>query len=601
MIMNCNKKNESAEIPEAIGKYQIEKVLSRNQVTQSFRVIDTAGKRYFLKMFNGEELTDNKMTDIQAEPVEDRYGILRRRTEKVPMETAVVRIEHPRLLNYVDRGVWEPVGKSGSLWPYLVTEWVDGVSLSDYIAAHRPLPQQQVIAIIHAVADALRCLHDLGWAHNDITPDNVMIAGDGNPDSVKLIDMTHTSEFLNRQRQPFFTADLNPFYQAPECYHQIYNASTDVFSLAALLYTIVSGHAPWQKAGEKEIGTGEIRRRQQEESLSFPSGTPYAWKIAMLNALYLQGEKRPSLDGFCETLEGKRLPDLPPLRQGQSKSGTAGEDPSATLSDGDGLPEFTQRIGPGFSALAGMREIRLTLTRDIIYVLSNYEKARNVYHITLPNGLLLWGPKGCGKTYLVSKFAEESGLNFVMVETGDLLTDSEVESSHRLSALFDKAQQQAPSIICFDEIDALTPEREHDDTPILVNGFLSCLNRCGDRGIFVIGTTNRPEKIERAFLRTGRFDKVVYVPTPDCESRRELFDLYLKGRLQSTCDTQALAERTEGYTASDIETIVNQAAILAFYEDRPIGQHHLDEALAEINSSLSDEERDHYESLRRKF
>ena len=588
-------------VPETIGKYKIEEVLSQNQMTLSFRVVTTAGKRCFLKTYDGNRLTCNMTADMQAEPLEDSLGILRPRTEKVPMETAVVWVDHPHLLNYVDRGVWYPDGKTGSSWPYLVTEWVDGMLLSDYIAVHRSLPQQQIIAIIQAVADALRCLHDRGWAHNDITPANVMIARDGNPASIKLIDMTHTAAFLNQRRPPFITADLNCFYQAPESYRQIYNASTDVFSLAALLYVMISGHAPWQKPGEGEVAPAEVMRRQKEEPLYLPSGIPYAWKTALLNALYLEEGQRPALDVFCQALRQERLLELPPLRHGQSKSGTAGEDTTAVLEDADGLPEFTRRIGPGFSALAGMKDIRLTLSRDIIHVFNNIEKARTLYHITLPNGILLWGPKGCGKTYLVSKFAEESGLNFVMVETGDLLTDSEVESSHRLSALFEKAQRQAPSIICFDEIDALTPEREHDDTPILVNGFLSSLNRCSDRGILVIGTTNRPEKIEKAFLRTGRFDKVVYVPTPDCESRRELFDLYLQGRLQDECDTQALAGRTDGYTASDIETIVNQASILAFYEDRPIGQHHFDDALAAIKSSLSDEERAHYESLRREY
>jgi len=94
---------------------------------------------------------------------------------------------------------------------------------------------------------------------------------------------------------------------------------------------------------------------------------------------------------------------------------------------------------------------------------------------------------------------------------------------------------------------------------------------------------------------------VVYVPVPDCESRRELFDLYLQGRLREECDTQDLASRTEGYTASDIATIVNQAAILALYEDRPVSNRHFEEALAGMGSSLSEGELAHYESLRRQF
>jgi len=308
-------------------------------------------------------------------------------------------------------------------------------------ATHRPLPLQQTQDIICTVADALGCLHGRGWAHNDLTPGNVMISPDGNPESIKLIDMTHTASFLNQRRPPFITGDLDSFYQAPECYRQIYNASTDVFSLAALLYAMIAGHAPWQQVGEEEPGQAEVMRRQLEDPLSVPSGIPYAWKTALLNALYLGENRRSALDIFCQAVRQTRQLDLPPLRHGQSKSGVAGEDTVQTTEDENGLPEFTQRIGPGFSALAGMKDIRLTLARDVIHVLNHYEKARAVYRITLPNGILLWGPKGCGKTYLVSQFAEESGLRCVMVETGDLLTDSELESSHRLSALFDKLQR----------------------------------------------------------------------------------------------------------------------------------------------------------------
>jgi hypothetical protein len=124
--------NDSVKIPETIGKYKIGKLLSRNRMTISFAASDAAGKRWFLKAYDGTRLTRNMTADMQVEPEEDRFGILCPRTENVPMETAVVHVGHPHLLDYADRGVWYPDGEKEAPWPYLVTEWVDGIRLSDY-------------------------------------------------------------------------------------------------------------------------------------------------------------------------------------------------------------------------------------------------------------------------------------------------------------------------------------------------------------------------------------------------------------------------------------------------------------------------------------
>ncbi len=591
---------------EYIGKYRIEQPLYKNdqeRLTFTYRVTDQSGTSYFLKTFNPEYLPKSMFTTVEFSPGADMSQV---QAESVLQEIEAVLVDHPHLVRYVDHGKWNPQGrgKDKEAWPYFVTEWVDGILLSDYIDNHRPLSWEQMLGIVNVLASALSCLHERGWAHNDLTPSNVMISPDGDPKSIKLIDLTHTAGFTSDTRPPFYASDLNMFYRAPEHIKSIYNASTDVFSLAAVLYTMATGLAPWQRRGESGMTDmheeAEVRRRQLKDPLSFPAEIPYAAKVALLNALYRQ-EDRPSLDDFLHALSNDRHLSSPPLRKGQTKDETAGEESSQTL-DADGLPEFCTKLGPGFEAVAGMTDILLTLKRDIIHVYSNIDKARSVYRITLPNGILLWGPKGCGKSFVISKFAEQSGYNYALVHTSDLLVDSEVESSRRLADLFAKAQSHAPAVICFDEIDALTPDRAHDDTPILVNEFLSQLNKCSDRGILVFGTTNRPEMIEPSLLRTGRFDKVIYVPVPDVKSRKALFSLYMKGRRQEqSIDILPLAESTEGYTASDIEAIVNQASILAFYEDKPISGRHLQDAVTSTPSSLSDSEIAHYESLRKRF
>jgi transitional endoplasmic reticulum ATPase len=134
-----------------------------------------------------------------------------------------------------------------------------------------------------------------------------------------------------------------------------------------------------------------------------------------------------------------------------------------------------------------------------------------------------------------------------------------------------------------------------------VNEFLSQLNNCAQRGIFVIATSNRPDMIDPAVLRTGRIDRLVYVPMPDKEARSEMFKLHLSGRPCEDVDTGRLAELTDGYIASDIAYIVNDAAMGAAFSDQPISQHLLEETIGSIHPSISKEVARSYESLREKM
>ncbi len=224
-------------------------------------------------------------------------------------------------------------------------------------------------------------------------------------------------------------------------------------------------------------------------------------------------------------------------------------------------------VGPGFSAVAGMDSLKEQLRSEVIDILTDKEGAER-YGINIPNGMLLYGPPGCGKTFLAERFAEEASYNYRYVKSSDLASTYLHGSQEKIAALFDEARKNAPTILCFDEFDALVPRRDDINNASQsgeVNEFLTQLNNCGKDGVFIIATSNRPDKIDSAILRSGRIDYIVYVPIPDKESRMKIFELAIKDRPhEENINCDALALMTEGFLASDITAIVQQAARIAF-------------------------------------
>ena len=261
-------------------------------------------------------------------------------------------------------------------------------------------------------------------------------------------------------------------------------------------------------------------------------------------------------------------------------------------------------IGPGFSAVAGMNDIKRRLQEDVIDILAERENAE-AYGIHIPNGMLLYGPPGCGKTFIAEKLAEQAAFNYEYVKSSDLASTYIHGSQEKIGSLFDKARANAPTILCFDEFDALVPRRDEVHNASQsgeVNEFLSQLNNCGKDGIFVIATTNRPESIDPAVLRTGRIDYMLYVPLPDHEARRQLFDITLKNRkVEDGIDCSQLANLTDGYIASDITAIVNDAARKAFHTKEPISMSLLKDAVTHRKPSLTKQQIKGYEQMRQRF
>lgn len=245
--------------------------------------------------------------------------------------------------------------------------------------------------------------------------------------------------------------------------------------------------------------------------------------------------------------------------------------------------------GGGFSEVAGMDILKKKVGDSVIWPLTHKETAAR-YRVNTPGGMILYGPPGCGKSYFAEKFAKECGLPYRLVKPSELGSPFVHASQNMISRLFDEAEKKSPCVICMDEIDAMIPVRQMGNNSCRndeVNEFLTQLNNCGKRGIFVIGTTNMKELIDPAALRKGRLDYQIEIPAPDLAQRKAMFDYELKGRpVFLDVDATSLAEKTEGCSCSDISYIVNEAALQAAIGEEEITQGLLLEQIRKITPSL---------------
>ncbi|XP_042274364.1 ATPase family protein 2 homolog [Thunnus maccoyii] len=250
-----------------------------------------------------------------------------------------------------------------------------------------------------------------------------------------------------------------------------------------------------------------------------------------------------------------------------------------------------------WSDVGGMEEVKLKLKQAVEWPLRHPEAFTRM-GIQPPKGVLLYGPPGCSKTMIAKALANESGLNFLAIKGPELLNKYVGESERNVREVFRKARTVAPSIVFFDEIDALASER----------GSSSGSGGVGDRvlaqlltemdgveqlrDVTVLAATNRPDMIDKALMRPGRLDRIVYVPLPDAPTRREIFSLQFRNMpVVEDVSLDDLVTRTNKYSGAEITAVCREAALLALQEDikaQHIEARHFESALNTVKPRIPD-------------
>ncbi|MCD6088201.1 CDC48 family AAA ATPase [Candidatus Bathyarchaeota archaeon] len=272
--------------------------------------------------------------------------------------------------------------------------------------------------------------------------------------------------------------------------------------------------------------------------------------------------------------------------------------------------------------IGGLKEAKLELQEAVEWPLK-YSEIFERMDARPPKGILLYGPPGTGKTLLAKAVANESEANFISIKGPEVLSKWVGESERAIREVFRKAKQAAPSIIFFDEIDAIAPTRgsgagDSKVTERVISQLLTEMDGLEElRGVVVIAATNRPDIIDPALLRPGRFDKLLYIPPPDLEARKEILKIHTRRKpLADDVNLDEIAERTEGYTGADLEAVCNTAVMLAIREHivnsgnpeearknaekLKICRRHFEEALRRVKP-ISQRELDMYERISKEF
>lgn len=225
--------------------------------------------------------------------------------------------------------------------------------------------------------------------------------------------------------------------------------------------------------------------------------------------------------------------------------------------------EFIQRTDVNFKKVGGMDAVKEDIRMKIFYPMENRELFE-AYGKKAGGGVLLYGPPGCGKTLISRATAGEINANFLSVGLHQILDMWIGKSEEKLHEIFELARRNAPAVLFFDEVDALAADRKDMRTSAgrtLINQFLAELDSesAENEGVLVLGATNAPWHLDSAFLRPGRFDRLVFVPPPDTEAREEIIKIMADGKPVSGLDPQALAKRVKDFSGADIKAMFDQA------------------------------------------
>jgi SpoVK/Ycf46/Vps4 family AAA+-type ATPase len=278
--------------------------------------------------------------------------------------------------------------------------------------------------------------------------------------------------------------------------------------------------------------------------------------------------------------------------------GPAFVDTATDVPDGEHDADFdvVQRSAVTLADVAGMTEVKQRLDVSLLGPIRNPELMR-AYKVSARGGLLMYGPPGCGKTYLAKAVAGELGANFYPVGIADVLQHWLGDSERALHGIFETARRNVPCVLFFDEVDALGQRRSalanSSGLRTVVNALLAELDTAtsSNDGLYVLGATNMPWDVDPALRRPGRFDRMIFVGLPDAEARAAIVRMNLRDRPVERIDPASVAKRTDGFSGADIAHVCDTATQLAMSDSlragqvRPVRMSDVDAALAQIRPS----------------
>ena len=546
---------------EKVGKYTVNDFIKKGASAESYTVYGGDDMLYFMKVYDMASTPKSQLLEGKEVP-------------EIVFCKELNEEKNDNVIRFVDNG---GVRKGDREYHYLVTEFYPGMLLNESLEKDGVFDVDDAVQITLCVLNGLSYMHSKALLHNDIRPSNIMLKElDDGMLSPTIIDLGHVS-YMVLGRPNFMMGDLAPFFRAPETYRGIFTPKSDVFSVGALLYYLIFGKAPWEVdlsdcGGDKNQIKAKVKEARKEE-LSLDTDQvhlPDFLKEILRKSLSLRAVSRfASAADFFNVLLDRLMPDdidLPTNEQLEE--------------------EFRKGSGNGFDQVAGRDELKEQLRKEVIFALQNPAKAK-LYQLLPVNGILLYGPPGCGKSLVAKSFAEELGYNYTVLDASEFGNIYQPGVVDNLQRVFDAGTVKAPFILIVDEIEYLTPAPSDDNITKERVAALSMMANCSEKGILVVATSNQPEMVDPFLMRPGCIDRVFFVSQPDFEARKDIFKKHLGTRPCDTIDYDELARLSDDFVAGDITEAVNEAAMTAAYMDVPISQKILVDVLKYKNPTYS--------------